>query len=95
MTIHLLRPLIHDTPLPAHLVRDRAIGQAVRALAATATAAIGRLLEAHVNRLMRSRMKRALHAMSDHLLADIGMTRSEIDAAVDGLIPPSHGRTAR
>jgi uncharacterized protein YjiS (DUF1127 family) len=95
MTMHLLRPRIHDAPLPALLVRDHAIGQAVRARAATASAAIGRLLEACMNRLMRSRMKRALHAMSDHLLADIGVTRSEIDAAVDGLIPPSHGRSAR
>jgi uncharacterized protein YjiS (DUF1127 family) len=50
-------------------------------------AAVGRLFEAFVDALVRHRMKRALHAMSDHLLADIGITRSEIDAAVDGFIP--------
>jgi uncharacterized protein YjiS (DUF1127 family) len=58
-------------------------------------AALGRLFEAFVNALMRHRMKRVLHSMSDRLLADIGITRGEIDAAVDGFIPRSHGRCAR
>lgn len=89
------RPLVLDTPLPAHRGRDRATRQTVYAIAATTTAAIGGLLEAFVNALMRQRMKRALHQMSDRLLADIGITRSEIDAAVDGFIPRPHGRSAR
>jgi uncharacterized protein YjiS (DUF1127 family) len=33
--------------------------------------------------------------MSDHLLADIGTARGEIDAAVDGFVPRSHGRGMR
>jgi uncharacterized protein YjiS (DUF1127 family) len=95
MTMHLLRPLIHDTPLPARRVRDGAVGQAVSAMAAMTISTIRRLLESYVHRLARHRMKRALHAMSDGLLADIGICRSEIDTAVEGLIPRPHGRSAR
>jgi uncharacterized protein YjiS (DUF1127 family) len=96
MTMHFApgpRPFLPATILPVRRWRRRAFGSTVREIAATAIESPRGLLETYLNRLMRARMKRAPHAMSDRLLADIGMTRGEIDAAVDGFIP--HHRSAR
>jgi uncharacterized protein YjiS (DUF1127 family) len=73
---------MHVTAAPRRLVYDAALRP---------VAAAGRLLDGFVNALMRHRMKRVLHSMSDRLLADIGITRGEIDAAVDGFIPRHPG----
>lgn len=75
--------------------RDRALGRTVRDMVLAALKAPRRLFAVWVNRMMRQRMKRALYSMSDRLLADIGICRAEIDAAVDGFIPPVGRRSAR
>jgi uncharacterized protein YjiS (DUF1127 family) len=95
MTTHLLRPPVLGTPLPSRCVRDGTPSQAVYSMAVAPISAAGQLFGAFIHRLERHRMKRALHAMSDRLLADIGICRGEIDAAVDQLIPPPHRRSAR
>jgi uncharacterized protein YjiS (DUF1127 family) len=87
------RPFHPATILPSRRSRYRASGWTAGELAAAMIEAPRRLVEVYVHRLLRRRMKRALYAMSDRLLADIGICRSEIDAAVNELIP--HRRWAR
>ena len=95
MNLHVpgLRPL-HALNLRTRRRRHGAFGSTARATVTAMISDVGRLFEAFINRLMRNRMKRALHAMSDRLLADIGVSRGGIDAAVDEFVPRPSRRAA-
>jgi uncharacterized protein YjiS (DUF1127 family) len=45
------------------------------------------LLEAHRERRRRRRQGAALSALSDYMLEDLGLSRSELRAAEDGILP--------
>jgi uncharacterized protein YjiS (DUF1127 family) len=48
--------------------------------------AVRRLVDAVCRALEKSRRRRALQAMPDYLLKDIGISRSEIDGVVEALV---------
>jgi uncharacterized protein YjiS (DUF1127 family) len=79
-------------PVPRSLLSSRgnhfrAAAGAIGRVTAFTIEAIGRLCHAFAIHLMRRQMRRAMHSLSDHLLRETGIRRSEIDAFVAEMIP--------
>ena len=76
--------------IEAHILRAQAISNAVSAISSD----IAKLFSGTVNwfakNIERSRQRNELYALSDHLLWDIGILRSEIDGIVNGTIELDH-----
>lgn len=76
----------HDRPVSAVVYGEaRQANLAIRVLKAISNWLVA-IFEWRVRRAAAS----ALRGLSDHLLQDIGLTRQDIDAAVEGLLSPHH-----
>lgn len=79
-------------PVPRTLLSSpgkhfRAAAGAIGRAGGSTIEAIGRLCHAFAIHLMRHQIRRALHSLSDRLLDEAGVRRSEIDACVAEMIP--------
>lgn len=82
------QPSFYDIERQARRERDRILAACVRSLgrefAQWLVATAARLARLCAAELSRRRAARALHALDDHALADLGVARSGIESAVRG-----------
>ena len=75
--------------------RRTASGKTIRRAAASAIEAVTALCALACVHLTRRHYKHALHALDDRMLADIGLARCDIEAAVNAAVPHRPRRRVR
>ena len=88
-------PFFPDAVLQARCRRRSVFGGTMRSGAAWTVDAVVRLYASASVRLTRRHFRRALHALDDHMLADIGLSRGEIESVVNQAVPDRSRRMRR
>jgi uncharacterized protein YjiS (DUF1127 family) len=77
------RPFPSRAHLQTRSSRHRAVGKTIRDVAGQLAASMRRLAGAFAAWLVRRHLTQDLHALDDRMLADIGISRSDIAAIVN------------